>query len=122
MNGVPTRGWHKHPMYSVPYPHYARHAYLGRMSYLDADYTFYWLDSKQVIVRNGDSWFLQPDATIRASVAAIMNCSEDQVVLEDWNLTSEGALEGDRARFLDCSWSDYAVDAMTVSFVCAKSD
>lgn len=113
-------------MYSVPYPMLQTlfpYSHIGHMRYLDAEYMFYWAQSEQqVLIRkqidDTISWILQPNANIAESLAALMGCSADRVLLQEWNLTSGDVLSGDRQRFLDCSWSDYAVDKMSVSFVC----
>jgi hypothetical protein len=109
-------------MYSVPYPMlqtlFSRPP-IAHMKYLNAEYTFYWADG-QILIRkqcgNASAWILQPNANIAESLAAIMDCPADRIMIHDWNLTD--ALPGDREKFLECSWSDYAVDNLTVSFVC----
>lgn len=113
-------------MYSVNYPMIQTlfpQRLIGRMAYLDTSYMFYWVaSSNQVLIRkqfdDNVSWILQPDANIADSLAALMDCAADRILIQKYDLTNGPILHGDREKFLECAWSDYAVDDMCVSFVC----
>jgi len=69
-------------------------------------------------VHQHQKWFIQPNTNIRTSLAAILDCLE-----RDIQFTTLDVQEGDndyeanddtRSGFLDCEWSDFANDYMSV--------
>jgi hypothetical protein len=100
---------------------------IGHMMYRGDEYIFYWVESTdQVLIRKrsqGDvSWILQSDCTTALSLAALMDCDPDSILIQDWEVVSAHELSNNaprhRGQFLESHWSDYAIYNMTPCFVC----
>lgn len=106
---------------------------IARIHLWECTYLLHWLEqTNQVLVEyipdkfdlSGNSvtdsdahtWILQMDGPISESIGAFVGCNRDRIRISNWKLTSGHALPGDYEQFLACTWSDYAVDKMSVEF------
>jgi hypothetical protein len=106
---------------------------IARINLWECTYVLHWLEqTSQVLVEyipdrfdltdtsgsdpESHEWILQMDGRISESIYAIVNCNPERIRISNWKLTSGNSLPGDYENFLDCTWSDYAVDKMSVEF------
>jgi hypothetical protein len=80
----------------------------------------YWRrGERQVLFQLGDYWFLQPDNNIRKSLAVLMDLLERDVALVRLSILERGRFrlaDPEIVRgFLDCDWSDFALDYMVIN-------
>ena len=79
----------------------------------------YWRDeTRQVVIRRGNGqWFIQPDASVTTSLAALLNCDPCNIIAKDITLFEDKPKMADAetvVAFYDCDWSDYAMDRICV--------
>lgn len=79
----------------------------------------YWRDeTRQVVIQRGNgNWFIQPDASITTSLAALLNCEPHNIIANDITLFDVKPHLADAetvVAFYDCDWSDYAIDRICI--------
>jgi len=86
-------------------------------------YEFFWRpETRQVVFRHPDNtWYIQPDGSITASLATILNCIPQNIILKNFCIferpgESHLADAESTVEFYDCDWSDYASDFMSLQF------
>lgn len=80
---------------------------------------FWWPEKRKPIFCINGQWYIQPDGNIRGSIAVLLGSEERAVQFQDLFLF-EGAKyvhgyaasQNDERSFVECDWSDYAVDCM----------
>jgi len=80
---------------------------------------FWWPEKRKPVFCIGGQWYIQPDANIRASIASLMGWEERAIQFRELFLFERAsyhhghaASAADERNFLECDWSDYAVDLM----------
>ena len=115
-------------LYSVPIPRPENNG--GRLQKLATatltnltKYEFFWrAETRQVVIHHpNDSWSIQPDGLITVSLATIMNCIPQNIILKNFYLCEipgrQRAADAEATvEFYTCDWSDYASDLMSLKF------
>jgi len=105
----------------IPEPKFKRN-YLGLVSSTHHGFIrMYWeKDEKQVLfcLQDVGVWVLQPNANIRKSLATLLDCLERDIRVNDlWiqeGTQRERASPNLETGFLNCDWSDFALDFLSV--------
>lgn len=80
---------------------------------------YYWDSNIRTVIlhRSNDTWYVMPDYDIRASLDRIYGNSNADVVVSGVRIFEHGVdstQPNDDARFLECMWSDYGMDGLSV--------
>jgi hypothetical protein len=90
---------------------------------------FWWPEKRKPVFCINGQWYIQADGNIRSSIATLLGWSERSVDFRDLFLFERAsyshgyaASPNDERNFLECEWSDYAVDLMAfqVNVTCAR--
>jgi hypothetical protein len=80
---------------------------------------FWWPEKRKPIFCIHGQWYIQPDGNICASVATLLGWEQRTVNFSDLFLFERSsyshghaASANDERNFMECEWSDYAVDCM----------
>jgi len=78
-------------------------------------------ETKQVVIKTPGGWFIQPNGSVTVSLAALLGCSANQVVVRNLKLyeggwTDQMADAETNVHFYECEWSDYANDYIRLDF------
>jgi len=110
----------------IPTPEYngARLQKLATVTLTDVKkYEFFWrTETRQVVIHHPDDrWSIQPDNSITVSLANLMDCIPQNIILKNFYIQeipdkphaadAEATIE-----FYDCDWSDYASDLISLKF------
>jgi len=78
---------------------------------------FWWPEKRKVVFCINGLWYIQPDGNIRKSVASLLGWEERTVSFQELFIFEGASYQhgyaasaNDERHFLECDWSDYAVD------------
>lgn len=110
--------------YSIPIPEPIAAAVeqLAQIQYRDEIISAYWYgETRQVLLRRDDDWFIQPNGSVLRSLAALLRCSPHHLAASNlffFEAPGRGVAVDNYLglAFYSCEWSDYACDRIAVQF------
>ena len=93
--------------------------YLAKVKFQGKHDMYYWNSLIRTVIRHkwDDTWWVMPDYDIGSALERIYGNENERVSISGFHVFEHGVdttQPNDDARFLQCAWSDYGVDGLSV--------